>query len=79
MRLFQAEAIDEGGKALAVFSKVDGVGRRAEDRDARLFQRCGEFQRRLPAELDNDPDQLAPRLLHVEYLKHVLDGKRLEV
>ena len=40
---------------------------------------CGELQRRLPAELDDDADELAVRLLDVEDLEHVLGGQRLEI
>ncbi len=52
-------------EALAVFGKVDGVGRGAEDRDALGFQRVGEFQRGLAAELDDDAVQRAVLLFGV--------------
>jgi hypothetical protein len=64
--------LTSSGEALAVLGQVDRVGRGAEDRDAGFLQRRGELQRRLAAELDDDADQLAPRLLDVEDLEHVL-------
>jgi hypothetical protein len=40
---------------------------------------CASFSGRLPAELDDHAQELAPRHLDVADLQHVLDGQRLEV
>src|SRR3546814_6895440 len=72
-RLPEPQLVDQHGEPLPVLGEVNGVGRRAEDRNARLLQRGGQLQRRLPAELDDDADQLAPRLLDMQYLEHILD------
>jgi hypothetical protein len=66
-------------EAVAVLGEVDGVGRGAEDRDAGLFQRVGELQRRLAAELDDHAEQRAVLLLLAQDLEHVLVGQRLEI
>ena len=50
-------------------------GLSADDRHAGLFQGRGQLQRRLAAELDDDP----VRLLDRDDLQHVLQGQRLEV
>ena len=78
-RLTQAEALEQRLKALAVLGQIDGVGRRADDRHAGGLERIGEAQRRLAAELDDDADQRAARLLDARQLDDVLDGQRLEV
>jgi hypothetical protein len=64
---------------LAVLGQVDGVGRGAEDRDARIVQRVGQLQRRLAAELHDHPVQRAVLLLDAQDLHHVLEGQRLEI
>ena len=71
----QVELLEQLAEALAVLGAVDGVGARAEELDARVLQRHGQAQRRLPAELDDD----ALGLLDVEDLEHVLARERLEV
>ena len=43
------------------------------------FQRIGEFQRRLPAQLDDDAVERAVRLLQSHDLQHILGGQRLEI
>ncbi len=62
-------------KPLPVLGPVDAVRAGAEDPDAGLRQRHGQVQRRLAAELDDDPFGLF--LLHD--VEHVLPGQRLEV
>ena len=54
LRLLQFQPLDQRLEAVAVLGEVDRVGRGAEDRDAGGFQRPGELQRRLAAELDDD-------------------------
>ena len=56
----QVELVQQLLEAVAVLGEVDHVGRGAEDRDAGLFQRVGELQRRLAAELDDDAEQRRP-------------------
>src|SRR3546814_10909744 len=51
----------------------------AEDRDAGLFQRLRELERRLAAELDDHPDQFALRLFDVQDFQHVLGRQRFEI
>ena len=63
------------GEAAAVLGAVDGVGRRAQDRHARLLERDDQLERRLPAELDDDA--AGPLALHDVH--HVLERQRLEV
>ena len=45
---------EEPAEALAVLGEVDGVERRAEDREAGRLDRARELERRLAAELDHD-------------------------
>ena len=54
------EFLDQRIETVAVFGEIDGVGRGAEDRHARGFERCGELQRRLSAELHDDTPFSAP-------------------
>ena len=70
---------DQRREPLAVLGQVDAVGRGAEDRHARRLQLRGELQRRLPAELDDDAEQLALLLLAPDDLEHVLGRQRLEI
>ena len=60
---------------LAVLGEVDGVERRAEDREARGLDRPRELERRLAAELDHD----AVGLLALADREHRLRVERLEV
>ena len=60
VRLVEVELLQELLEAVAVFGKIDHVGCGAEDRDAVLFQRFCELQRRLAAELDDDADERSP-------------------
>ena len=47
-------------EALAIFGAVDGVGAGAEQLHARLDERDGELERRLPAELHDDTLERSP-------------------
>ena len=77
--LAQFQFLEELGEAVAVFGQVDGIGRRAEDGHAGLFQGAGQLQRRLAAELHDDALQRAVRLFGVDDLEHVLGGQRFEI
>ena len=79
LRLHEVEAVQELLEAVAVLGEVDHVGGRAEDRDAGLFQRVGELQRRLSAELHDDAEQLAVGLFGAQDLQHILRRQRLEI
>ena len=54
-RLLEAQLLQQLLKPLAVFGQIDGVGRSAEDLGSGLFQRYGQIERCLAAELDDDP------------------------
>ncbi len=50
-RLLEAEAVDQFLEPLAVLGHVDAVDAGADDRRAGRFQRLGQVERRLAAEL----------------------------
>ena len=58
-RLRDVEFFQQLAEALAIFGQIDGLGRGADDRDARGFQRQRQVQRRLSAELHDDADRCA--------------------
>ncbi len=66
-------------ETVAVLGEIDHVGRGAEDRNVGAFQRLGELERGLAAELDDDAVQRAVRALGVDDLEHVLGRERLEI
>src|SRR5689334_7344766 len=78
-RLFEAEALDQRSKPLAVLRKVDAVGRSPEDRNACGLQLFGKLQRRLTAELDDDAQEVALLLLAKNDLKYVLGCQWLKI
>ena len=78
-RLADVEPLEQLLEAVAVLGEVDGVGRGAEDRHLGPLQRLGELERRLAAELHDDPVQGAVAALGVDDLEHVLGGQRLEI
>ena len=57
--LAQAQLLDELGEAVAILGEIDGIGRRAEDRHASCFERLGEIERRLAAELHDHAGERA--------------------
>ena len=79
VRLVEVELHEKLLETVAIFGKVDRIRRRAEDRDAVLFEGFRELQRRLAAELDDDADQLAVFLFRLQDLDHVFSGQRLEI
>ena len=78
-RLAQAEALEQFLEAPAVLGEVDGVGRGADDRDARRLERARELERGLAAVLHHQPQQRAARGLDARDLDHVLGGQGLEI
>ncbi len=79
VRLIEIELHQKLLEAVAVFGKVDHVGRGAEDRDAVLFERFCELQRGLAAELDDDADDFTLFLLCAQNFDHVFGRQRLEI
>ena len=61
LRLPEFELVDQHLEAVPVLGEVDGVGRGAENRHAARFERGGELERRLAAELHDHALELAVR------------------
>ena len=78
-RLRDAEIPQQLRETLAVFGEVDRVGRRADDRHARLLQRQRELERRLTAELHHHRDLGIALPFAVDDRHHVFERERLEV
>ena len=76
--LRQLQLVDQRLEPVAVFGKIDGVGRRAEDRHAGLFQRARELQRRLAAELHDHALDAPVGAFRADDLEHVFGRQRLE-
>ena len=74
-RLLEAQALDGGLEALAIFRAVDGIRAGTNHRHAVRFQCPRQFQRSLAAVLDDD----ALGLLDPHDFQHVFQGHRLEV
>src|SRR5690606_35060911 len=74
-RLTQFQALDRLLDTLAVLGTVDRLGAGTDDRHAGFFQSTGQFQRGLPAVLDDH----ALGLLDADDLQYVFQGDRLEV
>ena len=70
---------DQRREPLAILGKIDAVGRRAEDRNARQLQPLRKLQRRLAAELDDQAEQFAMVLLAPHDLENVLRRQGLEI
>ena len=79
LRLAQAEFLDQSLEPVTILGEIDRIDRGAEDRNAGLFQRRRELQRRLAAELDDGALEGAVGLLDGHDLEHVLGGQRLEI
>jgi hypothetical protein len=78
LRLLQAQLVEHALEAVAVFGKVDGVGRGAEDRHIGGFQRVRQFQRGLAAELHDHAVQRAVLAFGGDF-QHVFGGERFEI
>ena len=74
-RLRDVELLKQAAEAVTVFGEIDGVGIGADDRYAVGFQRQGQIERRLSAELHND----AVGLLGLEDVEDVLKSEGFEV
>ncbi len=78
-RLLKVEFLQEPGKAVAVFSEVDGVGGSAQDLHAGVLQGHRELKGRLAAELHDHPHELAVAPFVEDHFQHVLGGQRFEI
>ena len=74
-RIHNAQLVEQGGKALAVLGKVDGIGLGAHDVHAALLEHARQLKRRLTAERHHD----AVGALNIDDIHDVLVGERLKV
>ena len=74
-RLRNAQAAEQLLELVPILRHVDLIGGGAEDRHARVVERPRQVDRRLPAELDDDP----LRALSLDHRQHVFQRQRLEV
>ena len=74
-RIHDAQLVEQGGKALAVLGKVDGIGLGAHDVDATLLEHARQLKRGLAAKRHHD----AVGALNIDNVHDVLVGKRLKV
>ena len=79
MGLFEVQFLHKLLETFTVFGQIDAVWCGAEDRDACIFKRVGELQRRLSAELHNDPVQGAVVLLNPQDFHHMFERQRFEI
>ena len=73
-RLLQSQAVQQVAELLAVFSHLDRVDRRTDDRQTSRSERPREVQRRLPPQLHDH----AIRLHTIGDVQHILTGQRLK-
>ena len=78
-RLLEAEFLDKLLETLAIFGKINRVGRGAEDWDACGVQVICELERGLAAELDDHAVQGAVVLFNPQDFHHVFKRQRLEI
>ena len=62
-------------EAFAILGPVNGIRRRTQNRHPGLFERHRQLERRLPAELDNDPI----RLFAPHDAQHIFQRQRLKI
>ena len=74
-RIHDAQLVEQGGKALAVLGKVDGVGLGTHDVHAALLEHARQLKRGLTAERHHD----AVGALNIDDIHDVLVGERLKV
>ena len=74
-RIHDAQLVEQGGKALAVLGKVDGIGLGAHDVHAALLEHARQLKRGLAAERHHD----AVGALNIDDIHDVLVGERLKV
>ena len=71
--------VEDTAEVAPVLREVDGLGRGADDRDARGLELPRQAEGRLPTELDDDAGDRPGLALGVDDLEDVLEGQRLEV
>ena len=74
-RIHNAQLVEQGGKALAVLGKVDGIGLGAHDVHAAFLEHARQLKRGLAAERHHD----AVGALNIDNVHDVLVGERLKV
>ena len=74
-RVHDAKLVEQGGKALAVLGKVDGIGLGAHNVHAALLEHARQLKRSLAAERHHD----AVGSLNIDDIHDVLVGERLKV
>ena len=74
-RIHDAQLVEQGGEALAVLGKVDGIGLGAHDVHAALLEHARQLKRGLAAERHHD----AVGALNIDNVHDVLVGERLKV
>ena len=74
-RVHDAQLVEQGGKALAVLGKVDGIGLGAHDVYAAFLEHARQLKRSLAAERHHD----AVGSLNIDDIHDVLVGERLKV
>ena len=74
-RIHNAQLVEQGGKALAVLGKIDGVGLGTHDVHAALLEHARQLKRSLAAERHHD----AVGALNIDNVHDVLVGERLKV
>src|SRR5205085_8516146 len=79
LRLLELELVEQQLETIAVLGQIDRVRRCAEDRHVGLFERLGELERGLPAELHDHAMQRAVATLGVDNLQYVFRSQRFEI
>ena len=74
-RVHDAQLVEQGGEALAVLGKVDGIGLGAHDVHAALLEHTRQLKRGLAAKRHHD----AVGALNIDDIHDVLVGERLKV
>lgn len=74
-RIHNAQLVEQGGEALAVLGKIDGVGLGAHNVHAALLEHARQLKRGLAAERHHD----AVGTLNIDNVHDVLVGERLKV
>ena len=77
--MFQIEFGDQLLKALTVFSEVNGIIGRAEDRYAFIIENACKLERCLPPILHDDAEELAGLLFRTDDFQNVFRRERLKI
>ena len=74
-RIRNRKLIQNLGEAIAIFSKIDGLGLSAHDVNTRILKSASELQRRLPTKGNHYPI----RLLDINNVHYVFVSQRLKI